>query len=314
MYSEKYQELERLSQKAKIGRTIIITLFIIMFVFPFIPIILPNIFPTGIEKFTVLISFVIMIMMIIIFMMFLLPYNRIKNEVNTLVKQNILREEVNSLFNSSYKEETEEQTINTLKGIDIGTHASKDINDCFSAIYNKIKFSYSDVYLYTSDDDGTTTYFSGPLISFDLKNTIEGKLYIAQKHKVLIGKISSLNSILYNKECKEITPNNNILSENILMKSNNHQSIIENIPFQQAINKLVGTIQENRTEHILVFTNNKLYVLFYNHENAFEINVKKREDEITSRESIREDLLKLRNELDNIIQYKEQFNIKEDIF
>ena len=313
MYSEKYQELDRLSQKAKIGRIIIVLLVITMFFFPMIITIIPEYIPTEMQMLTFAIPFGCIILTIIAFAIFIAPYNKIKNEVNTLVKQNILREEVNSLFNSSYKEETEEQVLNTLKTIEIGVHKSKEINDCFSAKYNNVRFSYSDVYLYTSDDDGSTTYFRGPMISFDLKNQLEGRLYIAKKQKAFIGNVSSLGPLLYNKEFKEITPNNNMLSENILVRSNNHPSIIENTAFQQAINKLIGS-QEELDDHILVFAPNKLYVLFYNYENAFEIDIKKREDETKSREMIREDLLKLRTELDNILQYKEQFNIKDDIF
>ena len=73
---------------------------------------------------------------------------------------------------------------------------------------------------------------------FKLKESISEDLYIGTKEKFILGDISELENLITNPSIKTINPSNSILKENIELKSTNYFNLIDNIEFQETINKL----------------------------------------------------------------------------
>ena len=175
--------------------------------------------------------------------------------------------------------------------------------------YNDINFQYADVRFYHHSDDSTVTTFRGPIYVFDTKNTIEGDLYISKKDKLLFSYYSEMDSFIDTIENKDIKPSNNVLDDNISIKSNAHPNIIEDTSFQEIIKEYMIN-----NKYMFIYKGNKLYILNYNYVDAFEIKINTKEDEQKAKEHIVNNINAIKSDLDNIIRYRERLNIKEDTF
>ena len=310
MFDDRYIELEKLKKRNTIGVILDIIIFLMGFICPLVISATENVISYSNYLGYIDIGFVIIciILFIIITNAFCKPYRDYKDNLTKEIKDLILKQELNNTFNNSYKEEDSELLKNKIQDLGFIIHSSL-IDDCFSAKYNDTKFNYGDVKLYYSDNDGTYIDFNGPVLEFDINHSLEGDIYIATKTNSLFGNNSIFKYVLKPKDCIEVKPTSSLLNENIIIKSNNKPSIIENSSFQQIINEFM-----NKGNYIFIFKNNKLYVLLYNYKNNFEITIRNKEDEIKAKEIIREHVNLLRNELDSIIRYKDVLNIKTDTF
>ena len=314
MYSDKYKELDKLRGRHKIGITLIIIMILITFVSPFALIFASGYIETApVESVSGMLIFPSFILGIIIYIFLCYPYNKIKREINDTVKTQLLKTEFDYAFNNTYKEEDIDELRTTLH--DMGVFASTELDDCFSVKYNNVRVSRVDADIYRSDDDGTITYFFGPIYIFDTKDYIDGDLYIGSKKKGLLLTTNTIDRLFKLKEYNEVIPHSSYLNDNIVFKSMGNPSIIENATFQQAINKLIDNPEdESGSKYRLVYKNYKLYVFNYNGNNPFEINIDKREDETTSKDKIRTDIGSFKHDLDTILQFKDILSIKEDMF
>ena len=304
MNNEKYEELDRLSKKNKIGIFLIIIFILFIFIIPSAIVIIYE----NISDYYLFPPLIISIIgTIIIYKMFCRPYNDKKRLLYQEVKKNLLQKEINNTFNNTYKEEDIENLLKELQDLYLRSVKNEYYNDYFSAIYNNVKFNYVDFETdgpIDDDTNGPSAFFKGSLLTFSIKTSIGGDLYIGKKGMIL----SDIDGAFKTKN-KKITPNNNLLNDNIIIKSNDHPSIIENNSFQQALNDLIT--EDN--EYMLVYKNNKLYVFINNRDYAFEFLLDKKEDETVGKERIIEGINVLKTELDKILKYKEELNIKEEI-
>ena len=319
MFEDKYIELKRLKKNNKIGTIIIILIVILSFTWPFIiPYISLNIFNYNILNYiedssmniaTAILVVVVVALITTIYVKLCSPYNRLKSELTNEVKNTILNEEMNNFFNSTYKQEDSQELSKILEKNKIGYNETIEVNDCFSATYNNIKFQYGDVRFYHYSDDDIVITFCGPIYVFDTKNAIEGDLYIGKKEKQLFGYRSVMDSFIDTKENIEIKPSNNVLDDNISIRSKAHPNIIEDSTFLDIIKEFMIS-----DKYTFIYKENKLYVLNYNFEDSFEIEINNKEDEQKAKEHIVNNINAIKSDLDNIIRYRERLNIKEDTF
>ena len=311
MFQDKYVELEKLKKKNHIGKLLIAIILVLLFVGPaFIPMIAPGLteYIEGNDLYIMMSILVFVVSIIAIVTNLCSPYRKLKNEINLVVKDTILKSEMNNTFNNTYKVENSSEFDSKLRSLNIINRQSY-INDCFSAKYNNVRFKYADARFYHSSDDSTVTDFQGPIFEFDLKNQLEGDLYIGSKQKVLFTYYSEIDSLMNKSLYKEIKPENSILNEKIIIKSNANPSIINNSSFQEIINELLS-----KDRYMLIYKDNKLYVLIFNYKDTFEIEINNSSDEIKAKEQITNDIKFLREELDAIIKYKDVLNIKDEDF
>ena len=312
MFEDKYIELKRLKKNNTIGSIIIILIVLISFTSPIlIPYYFHNVlnYLEGSTMYIVIAILVAVVLIITVYIKLCSPYNRLKSELTIEVKNTILKSEMNNAFNGSYKKEDSEEFLKILEENKIGFSEIIDVNDYFSAKYNDINFQYADVRFYHHSDDSIVTTFRGPIYVFDTKNTIEGDLYISKKDKLLFSYYSEMDSFIDTRENKDIKPSNNVLDDNISIKSNAHPNIIEDTSFQEIIKEYMIN-----NKYMFIYKGNKLYILNYNYVDAFEIKINTKEDEQKAKEHIVNNINAIKSDLDNIIRYRERLNIKEDTF
>ena len=310
MYEDKFQELDRLKRKNNIGVIIMLVLIILTFVGPAVIQYIPffDNLPEDLTLYIVGTIVVGIVLIIITFIKLCSPYNKLSTELTKEIKNNLMKQELNSTFNNTYREENSDTFLGKITELKIVNHLS-NMNDCFSADYNNVRFNYGNLELYHYSDDSTITDFEGPVFEFYLNKELEGDLYIGTKEKIIFGHFSDLEHLLDYPECVEVKPDNSILKEEIILKSNLKPSIINSSSFQEVINEIM-----NDKQYILIYKNMKLYVLIYNDEDPFEIAIRGRKDEEKAKEQIRNEVNKLRSELDTILRYKDVLNIKDKTF
>ena len=312
MFEDKYIELAKLRRKNRIGAVmIVIEVLLIFVVFPLVIDLIPELADkTTNSPLVSILYFIIMIIIVAIpFKILCLPYLKFEGKLEKEVKDNILKNEMNNAFNSSYREEDQESLKIILDELNIVNYF-RYINDYFSIKYQNIRVKYADLDISSKDSDGDTTiHFRGQVFEFNLNNNMDCSLYVTTKEKKLFGNSYMIDSYVYNKNNKEIVPINNILKENIAFKSTGNPTIIEDTSFQEVINNLV-----NDKNYSLIFNKDKLYVFIDNYNDFFEIKVKDKQEELNSEEKIRNQINALKTEIDKILNYKEKLNIKEDTF
>ena len=316
MFDDRYNELKRLKNKHIMGILIILIYAAIIFLIPLLLVFEPNLIRINISNptvYTMIFVIISVVLFILLYSKLCAPYNKYLNELNKEIKSYYLNKELTDAFNDTYNAKEETDFYNVLSKLEMGSGKSKEISDYFSAEYNNVSFDYIDLEIYSKDSEGNRSeYFDGHVYIFDLKNQMEGNLYIGTKEKVLLGYMSDLELLLKSKNYQEIKPINNTLKDNILLKSNTNLNIIENSSFQEAINTLIDSENIYEDKNILIYDNNKLYFLLYNHKNSFNVYIKNKEDEVKLQERIKEDINEIKTELDNILRFKEVLNIKDN--
>ena len=313
MYEDKYEQLKKLKKKSRLGGVLIAIVFITYFiVIPFALTQMPELEEkiSSSTIFTILYFISLFVIVVFLFIKFCSQAFSFESDLEEEIKTNILIKEMNNAFNNSYKEEDIEELEIALNEL-CSSVGFGDLNDCFSIKYKNTRIKYADLDISSTDNDGhTTTYFEGSVMEFNLNNHVDGALYITMTEKGLFSTTNCLiDNFVFKKDNKIVVPTNNYLKENIAFKSNTTPTIIEDRTFQETINELITD-----NEHFIIINNNKLYYFIDNDENKFEIKVKDQQEEIKSEEQIREEINKLKIELDTILRYKEKLNIKEESF
>ena len=307
MFNDKYNELKRLKEKNTKGTILIYIIFIILGYFIFASTINPNFILLKLSTNTIMvIAITCLIGIFIIYFFCCKPYKKYKEKLNLEIKNHIIQEELSNSFNNTYQKENIEDLKTKLNELNLKYHIS--IDDYFSAEYNHTNFKYADAYIYHRSDDDIVTDFYGTILIFDNKNIIKDDIYIGKSIKEFFFNSYNFSFFKNHRKHSDIKPTNNILNKTIAIKSNGNQDMIENQSFQQAINNIMS-----QNEYIIIYKNDKIYILIDNYINLFEININNTQEEEQAKEQIRNEIITLKEELDKILTYKEILNIRKNL-
>ena len=307
MYEQKYQELNKKKKTKNIGTIILIVVLALIIgasVYVYTNIELIN----RIENPTLLVAITIVfyvILFIAIEVKMIEPYRMYKANTLAEIKYDILGRKLSNAFGSDYRIENPLDFCGELEDIDFARQFPIS-NDFLILKYNNIRFKYIDCDIFESSDDGIRRFFKGEVFVFKLKESISEDLYIGTKEKFILGDISELENLITNPSIKTINPSNSILKENIELKSTNYFNLIDNIEFQETINKLFESGIK-----FLIYRNNKIYVFRDNKELLFNIKIDKSSKEQEAEILFEQDIEKLKQHLNEILQYKKSLHIEE---
>ena len=307
MYEQKYQELNKKKKTKNIGTIILIVVLALIIgasVYVYTNIELIN----RIENPSLLVAITIVfyvILFIAIEVKMIEPYRMYKANTLAEIKYDILGRKLSNAFGSDYKIENPLDFCGELEDIDFARQFPIS-NDYLVLKYNNIRFKYIDCDIFESSDDGIRRFFKGEVFVFKLKESISEDLYIGTKEKFILGDISELENLITNPSIKTINPSNSILKENIELKSTNYFNLIDNIEFQETINKLFESGIK-----FLIYRNNKIYVFRDNKELLFNIKIDKSSKEQEAEILFEQDIEKLKQHLNEILQYKDSLHIGE---
>lgn len=307
MYEQKYQELNKKKKTKNIGTIILIVVLALIigaseYVYTNIELI------NRIENPTLLVAITIVfyvILFIAIEVKMIEPYRMYKANTLAEIKYDILGRKLSNAFGSDYRIENPLDFCGELEDIDFARQFPIS-NDYLVLKYNNIRFKYIDCDIFESSDDGIRRFFKGEVFVFKLKESISEDLYIGTKEKFILGDISELENLITNPSIKTINPSNSILKENIELKSTNYFNLIDNIEFQETINKLFESGIK-----FLIYRNNKIYVFRDNKELLFNIKIDKSSKEQEAEILFEQDIEKLKQHLNEILQYKKSLHIEE---
>ena len=307
MYEQKYQELNKKKKTKNIGTIILIVVLALIIgasVYVYTNIELIN----RIENPSLLVAITIVfyvILFIAIEVKMIEPYRMYKANTLAEIKYDILGRKLSNAFGSDYRIENPLDFCGELEDIDFARQFPIS-NDYLVLKYNNIRFKYIDCDIFESSDDGIRRFFKGEVFVFKLKESISEDLYIGTKEKFILGDISELENLITNPSIKTINPSNSILKENIELKSTNYFNLIDNIEFQETINKLFESGIK-----FLIYRNNKIYVFRDNKELLFNIKIDKSSKEQEAEILFEQDIEKLKQHLNEILQYKDSLHIGE---
>lgn len=312
MYEDKYIELAKLKRKCIIGGLLAFIEFLV--VFTVLPILMSLIVGFGDTmdanpKITIAILIIMAIVMAITIKYLCIPYFKYKSSLKAEVKINMLKNEMNNAFNSSFRIE-DINSFNTELNVLNVYNSIRNISDCFSIKYQNVRVKYADLNISTKNSDGDKRIiFNGQVLVFNLNNSIDSNLYVTKRDSGLFGTSYMIDKFIYSINNKEVIPTNNILKEDLAFKSNGNPTIIEDPSFQELMNNLVDD-----KDYSIIFSEDKLYVFKRSYLNNFEVDVKNQQLELDYQEKMRNEINMLKTELDKILNYKDKLNIKEDTF
>lgn len=303
MFEEKYKKLSRLKIKRNFGYFLIIIIFIIMILLPFIKQYSPYI--KEMENISPFIYVGICIVLWILVIILVYPFYKYRGIISSELKEIILKEEMNKIFNNSYKNEDKNKLDLELNQLNI-VNIPKNINDCFSIKNNNYRIKYADVQIKVESADSLSIIFEGAIISFELSKYVDETIYIGSS-KGDFGEY--LSRITDTTDLIDLKPEESEFREDIIVKGKNKTNYINDSSFQNSINSIILN-----SKIMIIISKNKMYYLINNLEDNFEIKAKNEKEETILHEKINTKTLKFKNELDEILKYKNELNIKEDNF